>query len=148
MYGTDEQFNLSKNGTPLQLTKTKNDLITDVLKNHFDKVIKLFDIACNKDKHSNFTWQKGQWFKVTFFPNKFSIGKEYVNMNSWLKHMNSKGKISQNIHNYWLNCGKTKNSIQFDSKNLPYILFYPLQKSGCKLKKGNQMKEWIKGNQK
>jgi hypothetical protein len=147
MYGTEDQFMLRKDGTPLHPSSPKKDLIVDVMTNYFDKVIKLFDSACNKDKHDKFTWEKGQFFKVQLFPNKFSIEKSYVNLNTWIKKMEQKGKTSQNIHNYWLNCKKHTNCIKFDSKNLPYVVFYPLQKTGCKLKKGNQMREWIKGNQ-
>jgi hypothetical protein len=117
-YGTDGQFRLNKSGVAFE---TDDDIVVEILEKHFDKLIKLFDSGCNKGSGS--IYNKGQWFYIQFFPNKFKYNNEFIPYTKLTKQL----KTSNNIFNYIKKCVKSKDCIKFDK--LPYIRFHPMNKT-------------------
>lgn len=139
-YGSvEEQFKMSKKGDTFD---TDKNTAMDILKNHFQKIVSMFDKGCVLD--SSYSWNKGQFFYTQFFPNKFNYNSEYISYRQLISELKKiRGSLTDNIFEYWKN--SKKEHIKFDKDNLPYILFHPLNgDKNCKIVSGKELMNWIR----
>lgn len=159
-------YNMDTKGKISEPHKVNEDKEFKIIEKMVDELAELFDNASKDISYGDDEkWEKGQWFKVKIFHNKFTCKGQELNFIQWMSQCivrNNKTNriVPQMIHEYWQRCvaehnEKMKNpshveqyKFTFDIENPPRTRFLSFSGGNCNLINGDKITKWIEKQKK